>query len=372
MKKQGNHAKTLYLCLYHHNVIIFWPSFLASDWLNCHVSVVTRQIVLFGGGLRWADEHQRIYSAEQVGMSTLTAANCAGELRQMPVPPFSYFPTTHTYNLISWVKVRLRTEVGLLRTPSSTRPGLELMTSRSCKYISCHWDACSNHLAIKVFPYLENVPCGQMVHYDLGNGCTFNSTKKPVTTMLIYPWKCTVLHCNHLGNTWKPLVLMTWHLDYCPSASEIGLYWWITAGFLPDLMQKSPCGDLRMDLSLLGRQLKLYAVSVNTYLIGPSHILRQTYFPWLYPRIRLYFHCPFQSRALSSSTMYACPRACSWEVNITLVCRQNTYFWIKYDLGQKYYAPQVRPDRGSNSWPPDHVTVHVTETPALTSTHRWN
>ena len=33
--------------------------------------------------------------------------------------------------------------------------------------------------------------------------------KKPVTTMLTYPWKCTVLHCNHLGNTWKPLVLMT-------------------------------------------------------------------------------------------------------------------------------------------------------------------
>ena len=39
--------------------------------------------------------------------------------------------------------------------------------------------------------------------------------------MLSYPWKCTVLHCNHLGNTWKPLVLMTRHFDYCPSAS----YW---------------------------------------------------------------------------------------------------------------------------------------------------
>ena len=44
--------------------------------------------------------------------------------------------------------------------------------------------------------------------------------KKPVTTMLTYPWKCTVLHCNHLGNTWKPLVLMIRHFDYCPSASE--------------------------------------------------------------------------------------------------------------------------------------------------------
>ena len=38
--------------------------------------------------------------------------------------------------------------------------------------------------------------------------------KKPVTTMLTYPWTCTVLHCNHLGNTWKPLVLMTRHFDY--------------------------------------------------------------------------------------------------------------------------------------------------------------
>ena len=44
--------------------------------------------------------------------------------------------------------------------------------------------------------------------------------KKPVTTMLTYPWKCTVLHCNHLGNTWKPLVLMTRHFDYCPRASS--------------------------------------------------------------------------------------------------------------------------------------------------------
>ena len=38
--------------------------------------------------------------------------------------------------------------------------------------------------------------------------------------MLTFPWKCTVLHCNHLGNTWKPLVLMTRHFDYCLSASE--------------------------------------------------------------------------------------------------------------------------------------------------------
>ena len=46
---------------------------------------------------------------------------------------------------------------------------------------------------------------------DDGKRCSFSThcAKKPVTAMLTYPWKCTVLHCNHLGNTWKPLVLMT-------------------------------------------------------------------------------------------------------------------------------------------------------------------
>ena len=44
------------------------------------------------------------------------------------------------------------------------------------------------------------------------------------------------------------------------------------------------------------------------------------------------------------------------------------YFWFKYNLGQKYHAPQVRPDWGSDSSPPDHDgAFHVTETPALTT-----
>ena len=44
------------------------------------------------------------------------------------------------------------------------------------------------------------------------------------------------------------------------------------------------------------------------------------------------------------------------------------YVWFKYDLGQKYYAPQVQPELGLNSRPPDHdSTFHVTETPALTT-----
>ena len=49
-----------------------------------------------------------------------------------------------------------------------------------------------------------------------------------------------------------------------------------------------------------------------------------------------------------------------------------TYFWFKYNLGQKYHAPQVQPDRGSNSWPPDHdSTVHANETPAHTGKEVW-
>ena len=52
--------------------------------------------------------------------------------------------------------------------------------------------------------------------------------------------------------------------------------------------------------------------------------------------------------------------------NIKRICLVQ----VQYDLGQKYKAPQVRPDRGSNSQPPDHdSTLHVTETPALTTNH---
>ena len=48
-------------------------------------------------------------------------------------------------------------------------------------------------------------------------------------------------------------------------------------------------------------------------------------------------------------------------------------FLFKYDLGQKYYAPQIQPNRGFelmtlNSWPRDHDRAfHVIETPALTT-----
>ena len=55
----------------------------------------------------------------------------------------------HDFQHFYLIQVRLRTEVP--STPSSTRPGLELMTSRSWQHISWHWHACSNHLPISDF-----------------------------------------------------------------------------------------------------------------------------------------------------------------------------------------------------------------------------
>ena len=47
---------------------------------------------------------------------------------------------------------------------------------------------------------------------------------------------------------------------------------------------------------------------------------------------------------------------------------KTIYAWLKYDLGQKHYAPKVRSDLASNSRPPVHdSTLHVNETPALTT-----
>ena len=34
------------------------------------------------------------------------------------------------------------------------------------------------------------------------------------------------------------------------------------------------------------------------------------------------------------------------------------YFWLKYDLGQKYYAPKVRSDQSSSSWSWQYSSCH--------------
>ena len=66
---------------------------------------------------------------------------------------------------------------------------------------------------------------------------------------------------------------------------------------------------------------------------------------------------------------FSCSRFLQVLFYSTLMDKQVEFiFWFKYYLGQKYQAPQVRPDRGSNSWPPNHdSSFHVTETPALTT-----
>ena len=56
-------------------------------------------------------------------------------------------------DFIFLIQVRLRKEVQ--HTPSSTQLGFKLMASRSWQYISCHWAACSNHLAISDFTLLK-------------------------------------------------------------------------------------------------------------------------------------------------------------------------------------------------------------------------
>ena len=67
--------------------------------------------------------------------------------------------STHSHNQYDaflWVKGNQNIAVfgssttwpEVLTAPSSTRLGFELMTSRSWQYISYHWEACSNHLAI--------------------------------------------------------------------------------------------------------------------------------------------------------------------------------------------------------------------------------
>ena len=77
-------------------------------------------------------------------------------------------------------QVRLRTEV--LRTPNSTRTVFELMASRSWQYISCLWDACSNHLAISDIKIMT-------VH--------FMSLRR----LLLKDWTCGLIFPSHRVHT---------------------------------------------------------------------------------------------------------------------------------------------------------------------------
>ena len=87
----------------------------------------------------------------------------------------------------------------------------------------------------------------------------------------------------------------------------------------------------------------------------------------------------YQPRYMTHKTVYFHILALSrwhYDIGIIVWClawilctwTHHFYVWFKYDLGQKYQATQIRPDLGSNSWPPDcDSTFHVIETPALTT-----
>ena len=45
-------------------------------------------------------------------------------------------------------------QIKVLLIPNLIQPGFELMTSRSWKHISCHWDICSNHSVTSDLPGL--------------------------------------------------------------------------------------------------------------------------------------------------------------------------------------------------------------------------
>ena len=92
------------------------------------------------------------------------------------IPGISSFPSHHIVEVVSHI------------VPIMLEGPNELIWSAAIIHIDCPFDRAWNLR---------------------GKHAWIHCAKKPVTTMLTYPWKCTVLHCNHLGNTWKPLVLMT-------------------------------------------------------------------------------------------------------------------------------------------------------------------
>ena len=78
------------------------------------------------------------------------------ERHKMMWESFNHMRKAYTITYICLVQVRLRAKV--LRTPISTRPWFELITSRSWQYISRHWDACSNQLAISDLNKINVLP----------------------------------------------------------------------------------------------------------------------------------------------------------------------------------------------------------------------
>ena len=108
------------------------PFYLRTDdycfyWESTYLSTPTSWVAVCKGTTLMALSTAVCYKVLTVLSSNIKALLCSLVLRM------------HCKQRIFLVQVRLRTEV--LRTPSSIRPGFELMTSRLWQYISCHWDA---------------------------------------------------------------------------------------------------------------------------------------------------------------------------------------------------------------------------------------
>ena len=88
------------------------------------------------------------------------------------------------------VQVQLRTEV--LRTPSSIWLGFELMTSRSWQYISCPWDACSNHSAISDFHFTVSHRNVRILQYKSRESCFW---KQRIASTRENSWWLSDLKC---------------------------------------------------------------------------------------------------------------------------------------------------------------------------------
>ena len=118
----------------------------------------------------------------------------------------------------------------------------------------------SDHLrGIPRRPNGEQPICGSFFPPDFGRwptGYRQMFGRRPVGRRQMHKWPQT--SAGHPANFNCELNLPD---DRRTSAGWV-LYRRITAEFLPDLMQKSPRGDLTMDLALLGRRLKAWQLAL--------------------------------------------------------------------------------------------------------------
>ena len=149
--------------------------------------------------------------------------------------------------------------------------------------------------------------------------------------MLTYPWKCTVLHCNHLGKTWKPLVLMTRHsegdnqsvgssapvVSRCfPGGYNVKLYisrgrlaWWLLAFLHSDLKTLDICIIL----------LCCYTLCFCVCILRVTGVLYVVVLPPLDKHLMLFIHC------LCSICVYILNMQCSCQPKISCLWQQTAY-----------------------------------------------